>query len=985
MKKILLAFASVLMAFAASAQGGKTFTYCEYTTNPSVNASWDLIDYRVLDEENKTCVVIGGTKRPPVDPTDPNSYPNRYITVNLKIPSVARDVEGTEYTVVAIADESFRLFDYVKTVSIPSSVTEIGINAFYGCSAITKLSLNEGLEKIGNSAFAQCREITKVELPATVTEIGTRTFFGCSKLENVVLSESVKTIPEAAFERCEKLTAINLDHVELIEEGAFRDCHNRLLQGSRFSPNLREIGHEGFKIEPGQYESDGYSPITVSTLTPPTIYDDTFAGHDALHVSVPAVAEAAYKADSQWGRYTILRISEKGKKFEYRGLKYQVTDKSYTVDCIGYSDYSRVDNVTMYETVKDEDDVEYTVTAIGSYAFKNSDLLRHIQFPATLETIGVSAFEGCSQIRTVQFYDGSSAMNLIDDRAFFGCSRLSPCAFPAGLAEIGTSAFEGCSSMDYVVIPPSVTAIGESAFSNCEIKKSIVPDRRYNGSVPSRYAVRYDPEDVSIDGNSQFVYNADHTTLLSAPLLLSGPYFADSGLTSIGNQAFAGCISLTGIETYDSEITHIGIEAFKDCYTLNNTNFLKSVTSIGDKAFVDCHMLASVELSDDLAEFGTGVFSNCFGLESAKLSSGLTKIPAATFYSCNSLKSVEIPAGVTEIGETAFYYCIGLTGLTLPEGLQTIGDQAFSNCHGITGIVIPETVTSIGEEAFYRCKGLTVIDVPASITNISEGLFANCEALRTVTLHEGLTTIGKYAFNGCTSLETLELPSTVRSLDSGVINGCAAMNSITALPSTPPAGVEGVFTAANYKVPLFVNPEYVSAYKRAPYWKNFNIYGIGDDPASIPSMDIEGLPTESEGATYATLRASLPLVWSSDNEEVALVSNNGVVTAVAPGEADITAAVHGHPELTDTMHVTVLREIGTGAPEVRSDAMSVKVRSGVIVVENVAEGETVSVYTPDGILHASVVSDGGTISVPVVSGKIYIVAAGRLALKVVAR
>lgn len=377
-------------------------------------------------------------------------------------------------------------------------------------------------------------------------------------------------------------------------------------------------------------------------------------------------------------------------------------------------------------------------------------------------------------------------------------------------------------------------------------------------------------------------------------------------------------------------------------------------------------------------------YSNCFGLESAKLPSNLTKIPASTFYSC-SLKSIEIPAGVTEIGETAFYACYGLTDLTLPAGLQTIGTRVFSRCSKIAGIILPETVISIGEEAFYRCNALAEIDVPAAVESISEGLFANCAALKTVTLHEGLTAIGKNAFGSCTSLESLELPATVKSLGVNVVPGCSSLQSITSLPAVPPACPDGVFSSANYRVPLFVNPGSVSAYKAAPYWRNFSVYSIGDDPTSVPVMDIEGIPSELEGATYATLTARLPLVWTSDNEDVAIVSNNGVVTAVAPGTATITAAVHNHPELADSHTLTVTEEVSTGILDISYEKLSVTVRPGVIGVNNVPDGDTVRVYTLSGTLHAAVTSVGDSISISVEPGKIYIVALSGIAVKVASR
>ena len=240
----------------------------------------------------------------------------------------------------------------------------------------------------------------------------------------------------------------------------------------------------------------------------------------------------------------------------------------------------------------------------------------------------------------------------------------------------------------------------------------------------------------------------------------------NSGVKSIGNNAFYDCNSLTSV-TIPSSITAIGEAAFYYCYNLASVTIPAGVTSIGDLAFATCSNLTSVTIPASVISIGGFAFYNCKNLTSITLSTGVKSIGSCAFATCNSLTSVTIPSSITAIGEAAFSHCSMLTSITvdsgntdfcdqdgilfnkgvteliafpggrsgtyeIPAGVTSIYNEAFAGCSKLTNITIKDGMTSIGYAAFYLCSSLTIISIPFSVTNIGESAFASCSSLSDV-------------------------------------------------------------------------------------------------------------------------------------------------------------------------------------------------------------------------------------------------------------
>ena len=211
------------------------------------------------------------------------------------------------------------------------------------------------------------------------------------------------------------------------------------------------------------------------------------------------------------------------------------------------------------------------------------------------------------------------------------------------------------------------------------------------------------------------------------------------------------------------------------------------------------------------------------------------------------------------------------------------------------------TVTDIAQNAFNNCSSLKVISIPATVTSIGSGAFRGC-SLDELSIYADIEE-GNSAFNNC-SVNTLYVAGNVTKLKGTKLNP----TSIYCFGSTPAVCDNNTFKT--YNAALHVPATAMTDYFLADIWCNFNnISGdAGAQPQSL-SLDVDEVTLEL-GETLqlnATVNPTsvVPVRWMSSDENVVMVSDGGLLTARAAGEATVTASCMG---LLQECQVTVQDE-----------------------------------------------------------------------------
>ena len=129
--------------------------------------------------------------------------------------------------VTSIGDEAFANCSQLTSVNISAGVTSIGYRAFGYCINLTNITIPNSVTSIGDEAFSYCSSLTSVTIPNSVTSIDGYTFLNCSSLTNVTIPDNVTTISHSAFSGCSSLTSVTIPNsVTSIFYGAFYGCSN---------------------------------------------------------------------------------------------------------------------------------------------------------------------------------------------------------------------------------------------------------------------------------------------------------------------------------------------------------------------------------------------------------------------------------------------------------------------------------------------------------------------------------------------------------------------------------------------------------------------------------------------------------------------------------------------------------------------------------------------------------------------------------------
>lgn len=387
-----------------------------------------------------------------------------------------------------------------------------------------------------------------------------------------------------------------------------------------------------------------------------------------------------------------------------------------------------------------------------------------------------------------------------------------------GITGIGERTFSGLTNLIEVVMPESLTSIGNGAFTSCRSLKTI------------------DLSHITTIG--EYAFDSCHALTavdIGSVTSMDSYAFRNSGLRSITipetltvvpDYAFPSCTSLREVILHD-RITKIGYNTFRGCSQLTTLQIPKSLKEIDDLAFFGCTGLANIQLNEGLEIIGHSAFSNCKALERLVIPDSVYKIEDNAFIDCTGLKSIHLGSGLSSITYAPFQYCSNLTTLTINEnnpyhevhnnGLYTKSPRKLVTiAPGYSGAyVVPEGTVSIGPWACYNGK-ITSLTIPGSVKTIGDYAFTDCRKLKTVSLGEGIEEIKLRVFSR-SGITEITIPASVKKMGGETFSGCTSLTKIVFLGLPPEVG-DGVPDKGDA---IIYYPGYLSE------WKNADLNSLG--------------------------------------------------------------------------------------------------------------------------------------------------------------
>ena len=288
------------------------------------------------------------------------------------------------------------------------------------------------------------------------------------------------------------------------------------------------------------------------------------------------------------------------------------------------------------------------------------------------------------------------------------------------LTRVGKEAFMSC-PLTSVIIPKSVTTIGEKAFENCSGLTSI--------TIPYK---------VNRIDNRAF-YNCTGLSSITC-MPLKRPTFGNDVfyLSKAPSCEEIKVYMLYGTNYFLPEIKTNGNPSIHSYFSYEYIYNIVEVNGLKYNLYTDTQEAAVMPNYNDYGNTYSGSITIPSSIIYADKTYSVTSIGGA-FSGCTNLTSIDIPNSVTSIGRSAFHNCTSLTSIVIPNSVTSIGSYAFSGCSGLTSVTIPNSVTSIGSHAFAYCTGLTSVDVPNSVTSIGEWAFSGCTSMSSIVIPKSAT------------------------------------------------------------------------------------------------------------------------------------------------------------------------------------------------------------------------------------------------------
>lgn len=838
---------------------------------------------------------------------------------------------------------------------------------------VINLSISDGVNSISQELFKNATNLKNVRIPSSVTEIGNSAFSGCASLENLILSPETECleIGTSAFDGCSSIKALSIPaFVVRINSQAFANC------GS-----LTEV-----TFEPGQSTLLAGNHIFENTPLKNLNCEREISILSSSHYPFAATAEA----------FDLNVGCNVGK-----GLfsKADINKLRFGNHITSIGDYA------FYQCNLNKLEIPASVTSIGGSAFEGCERLSEIEIEDSSEplSVNIGAFSNCAvenlylgrklkRNYSVNYYGGVFAYNYnlksvelgmyiekIDNYEFLNCPNIYSFTVGVGVREIENNA------VGY--IPGSTDVISNSwelnSFVNNDIPKIIwLPNTRPQG---------YENLSGRVNYVSQSAYNLTNQKEYRN---LSAKFWVDGVLYVFNRQAAdRTCVAIdckyspifTDMEV-PSEVEYKNIkfkvEEIND-YAFYNQEYMtridigNHIVGIGEYCFSGCRNLVSVFIPNSVQTIDQWAFSRCDSLEAAIIGTGVSEIRTGCFSGDANLREFMIPSNVMSIGNQVFDGCKGLkrleimdrkTELSLGYSQKIVdtcanpiaGKPLFVDCEledvYIGGNISYSTSLEDGYSPFYRNDFLKKVTVFNNETEISDNEFYGCRNLKEVYIGNSVERIGDFAFSECLALEIFTIGNKVKTIGKDAFSDCDKMTSFTSHSPVPPVcGQQALDDINQFNCILYVPAVGIDAYRHAEQWRNFfNIEPITSVEIPVTSLSLSyttlamsvGEQNQIE-ATVIPKNATDPhLVWESDDNDVAMVSQFGNIIAIGEGSCYITVSTTDGSNISETCFVTVSDD--SGVLEVTVSDIRIIRNDSTMIISGAKDSDRVYIFLPNG-------------------------------------
>lgn len=531
--------------------------------------------------------------------------------------------------VVAIGDDAFRGLANLTQILLPATLITVGNNAFEG-TGITVIMIGQNVISIGDEAFknSAIEQVTLTHMGLDgvnirrTTTIGENTFYGADNFSRIVF-------PTSHIVDWARTSDNNWrHHANIMDFSMWTD-----MQGN--NPQSIVASYDALIFTPIN-NGNAYSVVLSESarhlqhIIVPRFFNNrpvtTIADNGFRHATFSHIRRNTGRIDlMQAGLHLFDTITTIGNHAFSDNFVLNMVHLHNVVAFMGTDVFANNRNLQTFEFMPFG--AVSNLTAIPDRTFINNRSLGTVAIPASVTSIGVSAFEHNLSLTGVTFGAGST-LTSIGNRAFYNTRTFNilATALPASLVSIGNNAFTNTlawAPTTALVLPASLTTIGTSAFQNSAITGVVVPN----------------------------------------------------GVTSIPNFAFDGARRLSSV-TLPTTLTSIGNNAFQNTTMLTSIDLPSSITTIGASAFMGSG-LTSINIPNGVTTIQANTFNNARNLVTVNLPNGLMTIQNSAFQDTVSLRQITLPNSLTTLATMAFQRS-GIESIVIPASVLRIEANTFN-------------------------------------------------------------------------------------------------------------------------------------------------------------------------------------------------------------------------------------------------------------------------------------------------------------------